>query len=86
MKKDKEIDALTEKEFNFENARKNPYAKVLKKQITLNVNIDSIEYFKEEAERTGYACKNALAQWKEATIVVARELATMETIVVENGL
>lgn len=40
-------------EYDFSNARKNPYAKLLKKQITINVNIESINYFKEQAERIG---------------------------------
>lgn len=33
--------------------RKDPYAEQLKKQITININIDSINYFKKQAERTG---------------------------------
>ena len=32
---------------------KNPYAKLLKKQITMNICNDAIDYFKKEAERTG---------------------------------
>lgn len=35
------------------NPRKNPYTKNLKKQITININTDAIEYFKEQSERTG---------------------------------
>ena len=35
------------------NPRRNPYAKMLKQQITININIDTIAYFKEEAKRTG---------------------------------
>jgi uncharacterized protein (DUF4415 family) len=34
-------------------SRPNPYAKQLKKQITLRLNPDVIEYFKEMAEETG---------------------------------
>jgi predicted DNA binding CopG/RHH family protein len=33
--------------------RKNPYAKELKKQITMNVSPIVISYFKSEAEETG---------------------------------
>ena len=46
-------DKLLEKEFDFSKAKKNPYAKMLKKQITININNEAIEYFKGEAERTG---------------------------------
>ncbi|NLL62784.1 MAG: BrnA antitoxin family protein [Ruminococcaceae bacterium] len=32
------------------NPRKNPYAK---KQITINIDVDTIDYFKEEANNSG---------------------------------
>lgn len=35
------------------NPRKNPYAKKLKKQITINIDNRVIEYFKEQAQATG---------------------------------
>lgn len=35
------------------NPRPNPYAKNLKKQITININVDTIEYFKDMAEEKG---------------------------------
>ena len=41
------------KEYDFSNARKNPYAKVLKKQITINIDSNTIDYFKEQAEVVG---------------------------------
>ena len=40
-------------EYNFSNARKNPYAKKLKKQITINIDIDTIDYFKNQSEASG---------------------------------
>lgn len=48
-----EKDDMLEKEFDFSNAVKNPYAKILKKQITININKETISYFKGESERTG---------------------------------
>lgn len=33
-------------EYDFSNARPNPYAKSLKKQITININEDTVAYFK----------------------------------------
>ncbi len=33
--------------------RKNPYAKKLKQQITINLNCDTVSYFKTLAEQTG---------------------------------
>lgn len=35
------------------NPRKNPYIKKQKKQITINIDIMSVEYFKQQAEDTG---------------------------------
>ena len=40
-------------EYDFSGARKNPYAKKLKKQITINLDADTIDYFKAQAENTG---------------------------------
>lgn len=41
------------KEYDFSKARKNPYAKALKKQITINIDGNTIDYFKEQAEVVG---------------------------------
>ena len=40
-------------EYDFSNAVKNPYADRLKRQISININNETIEYFKAEAESTG---------------------------------
>lgn len=40
-------------EYDFSAARKNPYARKLKKQITINIDEDTINYFKLQAEQTG---------------------------------
>jgi len=40
-------------EYDFSNGRKNPYAKHLKKQITINIDSDTIEYFKGQSENSG---------------------------------
>ena len=40
-------------EYNFSNAQKNPYVKKLKKQITINIDIDTIDYFKSQSESSG---------------------------------
>ena len=53
MNKTKDKDKYLEKEFNFDKAIKNPYAKELKKQMTIKVSQSVIDYFKAEAVRTG---------------------------------
>ena len=49
----KERDEFLEKEFNFSKAIKNPYAKALKKPVTINLDENIIIYFKGKAESTG---------------------------------
>jgi uncharacterized protein (DUF4415 family) len=39
--------------YDFSKARKNPYARRLKKQITIRLDTDTIRYFKQLAEQTG---------------------------------
>ena len=40
-------------EYDFSKSVKNPYAKHLKKQVTLRLGVDVIEYFKNLSEETG---------------------------------
>lgn len=40
-------------EYDFSNAVKNPYTKTLKKQITINLDSSTVDYFKSLAEKHG---------------------------------
>ena len=40
--------------------RRNPYAKGPRKQVTLRLGVDVIEYFKVLAEETGVPCQNLI--------------------------
>lgn len=40
-------------EYDFSKAHKNPYASKLKKQITINIDTDTIDYFKSQAAFSG---------------------------------
>lgn len=40
-------------EYDFSNARPNPYAKKLKNQVTINLDADIIAYFKQQAASNG---------------------------------
>jgi len=44
---------MMRKEYDFSKARKNPYARRLKKQITIRLDRPTIEYFKGVAEALG---------------------------------
>ena len=39
--------------YDFKNSRRNPYAKRLKKQITIRIDEDTIGYFKDLSEEKG---------------------------------
>ena len=41
------------KEYDFSKARKNPYASMLKKAITIRLDEDSVSYFKSVSEEVG---------------------------------
>jgi len=40
-------------EYDFSNSIKNPYAKKVKKQISIKIESDTITYFKEWANKVG---------------------------------
>ncbi len=40
-------------EYDFSNARKNPYTKNLKKQITINIDNSTIDFFKDQSASSG---------------------------------
>ena len=40
-------------EYDFTNAKKNPYVEKARKQITINLNVEVVEYFKQQAEVSG---------------------------------
>lgn len=50
-----EINNIVREEYNIEalNPRKNPYAKAVKKPITMNVSVSTIDYFKNMSEESG---------------------------------
>ena len=65
------------KEYDFSKlkGRKNPYAKQLKKQITIRVGVDVLEYFKELAEETGIPYQNLINLYLRDCVVSGRRPA-----------
>jgi uncharacterized protein (DUF4415 family) len=41
------------KEYDFSKARRNPYARRLKRQVTIRLDVETLGYFKRLAEETG---------------------------------
>jgi len=48
------------KEYNFSGAKLNPYAKKLRKQISIRIDMDTIEYFKQKAHESGISYQNLI--------------------------
>jgi uncharacterized protein (DUF4415 family) len=48
------------KEYDFSKAKPNPYLVKLRKQISIRIDVDTIEYFKKQAEETGIAYQNLI--------------------------
>lgn len=62
------------KEYDFTKmkGRKNPYASVLKKQITIRIGVDVLEYFKELADETGIPYQNLINLYLRDCVVSKR--------------
>jgi uncharacterized protein (DUF4415 family) len=62
------------KEYDFTKmkARRNPYAKRLKKQVTIRLGIDVIQYFKELAEETGIPYQNLINLYLRECVTTER--------------
>ena len=47
-------------EYDFTNGEMNPYIKKLRKQISIRIDIDTIDYFKKQAQETGITYQNLI--------------------------
>ncbi|MDR3130163.1 MAG: BrnA antitoxin family protein [Treponema sp.] len=47
-------------EYDFSKAEKNLYIRKLRKQITIRLDTDTIEYFKKQADNTGIKYQNLI--------------------------
>ncbi len=48
------------KEYDFSKSRKNPYSKALKRQITIRIEEETIDYFKKLATESGIPYQNLI--------------------------
>lgn len=54
--------------------RKNPYAKRLKKQVTIRMGVDIIDYFKDMSEETGVPYQNLINLYLRDCVVSGKKL------------
>lgn len=48
------------KEYDFSKSKKNPYSRMLKSQITIRIDRDTIDYFKQIAMESGISYQNLI--------------------------
>jgi uncharacterized protein (DUF4415 family) len=65
------------KEYDFSKmkGRKNPYAKRLKKQATIRMGVDIIEYFKKMSEDTGIPYQNLINLYLRDCVQSVRKIS-----------
>jgi uncharacterized protein (DUF4415 family) len=68
---------MMRKEYDFEymKSRNNPYAGNLKKQVTIRIGVDIIDYFKKQAEETGIPYQNLINLYLRDCVQSNRKLS-----------
>ena len=69
-----EVEYMRE-EYDFSNAKKNPYVKRLKKQITINIDAETIDYFKSMSSQSGIPYQTLINLYLADCAAQKRELA-----------
>ena len=65
---------MMREEYDFSKARKNPYAKQLKKQITINLDENTVDYFKTMADANGIPYQTLINLYLRDCVAHHREL------------
>jgi len=65
------------KEYDFSNAKLNPYIKKLRKQISIRIDIDTINFFKKQAEETGIAYQNLMNLYLSDCAINSKQINIM---------
>ena len=68
------IGVQVRKEYDFSRSRKNPYASLLKKQITIRLDEDSITYFKSVSEEVGIPYQSLINLYLRDCAISGRKL------------
>jgi len=65
------------KEYDFSNAKLNPYIKKLRKQISIRIDIDTINFFKKQAEKTGITYQNLINLYLSDCVINSKQINIM---------
>jgi uncharacterized protein (DUF4415 family) len=63
------------KEYDFSKGKKNPYARLLKKQITIRLDSLTLNYFRDAARRTGIPYQTLINLYLRDCVQKKRQLA-----------
>lgn len=63
------------KQYDFSKSKKNPYAKLLKRQVTIRLEAEIIDYFKKLASETGIPYQNLINLYLKDCASSRRKLA-----------
>jgi len=63
------------KQYDFSKSKKNPYAKLLKRQVTIRLEAEVIDYFKKLASDTGIPYQNLINLYLKDCVNSRRKLA-----------
>ncbi|MBQ3341375.1 MAG: BrnA antitoxin family protein [Kiritimatiellae bacterium] len=61
--------------YDFSNGVKNPYASQLKRQVTINLDAETVDYFKAQAEKTGIPYQKLINFYLADCVKNKRELS-----------
>lgn len=64
-------------EYDFSNAKKNPYTKSLKRQITINIDSNTIDYFKAQSESAGIPYQTLINLYLKDCVANKRKLQVL---------
>ena len=63
------------KEYDFSKAKKNPYARLLKRQVTIRLDEETIKYFKELAANAGIPYQTLINLYLRDCAATGRKLS-----------
>ena len=61
-------------EYDFSKAKKNPYVQKEKKQITINLNTEVVDYFKQQSDNTGIPYQTLINMYLTDCVVNEKKL------------
>ena len=61
--------------YDFSNGVKNPYASQLRRQVTINLDAETVDYFKAQAEKTGIPYQKLINFYLADCVKHKRELS-----------